>query len=107
MSWGSDCLVVSPRSNAGDVELLVERDLPQLVEGPRFELADALFGHAEASAELLESLRLGVLVEPEPVHDDVPFALVEPVEDLDDRLVLPVVDQFLLELIGPLVGRRQ
>ena len=88
-----------------EIKPFFEGDLPQLAERSRFELPDALLGHAEPAAELFEGLRLGFLVEAEAVHDDVPFALVQAIKDPHDRFVLAVVDQFLFELIGPLVDR--
>src|SRR5262249_56078591 len=71
-----------------------------VAQGGGFELSDPLLGHSEPAAQLFERLRLRLGIEPEAVQDDVPFSFVEATEDPHDRLVLPVIDELLLEQIG-------
>ena len=57
----------------------------QLGERLRLDLADALPGDAELLADLFERAHLPV-VEPEAEPHDLPLAIVELLERLDDRL---------------------
>src|SRR5688500_13918436 len=68
-----------------EIELEAWRDVAELAQGPRFELADTLARDAEARADLLERLRDGT-VETEAVREHVTHARIQPLQRVRELL---------------------
>ena len=84
-----------PGGSIRQLDVIFGRGLAGLVEGPGFDLANPLLGHAHFAADFLQRQRLAAVVEAEPADDDLPLALVEARQNPLDLLLADALGRFL------------